>query len=59
MPGTGEICQQSGTYRFVMHVDGSIGCHPRSEKLVIQVSKGEIFPPVKSCKKTAIWILVE
>jgi len=59
MPKTGEICQRPGIYDFVRHVDGSAGCHPTSEEKMIPLSKGDTFPPIKSCKKGAIWTFVK
>jgi len=58
MPKTGEVCQRSGIYRFSGHTDGSIGCHPTYEEGEIPLSRGETFPPIRSCKKGAFWTFV-
>ena len=58
MPKTGEICERSGVYRFAGHTDGSVGCHPTSEEMEIPLSKGETFPPIRSCGKGAYWTFV-
>ena len=55
---TGEVCQFSGTYGFVTHADGTIGCHPTSEEMDIPLDVGDRFPPIKSCKKGAFWIFL-
>gem|GEM_PF-797359 len=58
MPHTGEICQRSGIYGFAGHVDRTTGCHPTSEERQIPLSKGERFPPIRSCGKAANWVFV-
>jgi len=55
MQKTGEICRQSGVYRFTGHTDGSVGCHPTSKEDEISLSKEETFPPIRSCGKGAFW----
>lgn len=58
MPHTGEICQRSGIYHFAGHMGGGTGCHPTSEERDIPLSKGETFPPIRSCGKAAYWTFV-
>ena len=55
MPKTGETCTRSGHYKFSGHADGSRGCHPTADENDIPMSVGKTFPPIKSCKKAAIW----
>lgn len=57
MPKTGETCQRSGVYRFAGHPDGSTACHTAEEN-EIPLSKGETFPPIRSCSKAAFWTFV-
>ena len=58
MPKTGEVANVSGIYRFAGHVDGSKGCHPTQDEREIPLAHGETFPPIRSCKKAAIWQFV-
>jgi len=58
MPTTGEICERSATYMFGGHLDGSWDCHLLSEQKELTLSKGDRFPPVRSCNKSAYWIFV-
>lgn len=57
MPVTGNVCDRSGIYEFAGHVDGSTGCHPRPEETEIPLAAGERFPPIRSCRKAALWEL--
>ena len=52
---TGEICQMSGHYKFVRHMDESIGCHETTDERDIPLHRGDPFPPVRHCEKGAIW----
>lgn len=55
---TGEKCITSGVYKFDGHTDGSMECHPTSDEKEIPLSEGETFPPIRSCKKGAYWVLI-
>lgn len=55
---TGEKAPVSGVYRFVRHIDSPPSCNPTSAENEIPLSKGETFPPHRSCGKGAIWSLV-
>ncbi len=52
---TGETAPQTGRYRFVRYVDGTTYPAPTAEESVIPLSRGETFPPVRSCNKAAWW----
>lgn len=53
---TGEKAPVTGSYRFVRHTD-STTCSPTENERHIPLSKGETFPPCKSCKTGAYWTL--
>ncbi len=56
---TGEEAPQSGTYEYDGPISDGATCEPTPEEKVIPLSKGEKFPPVKSCDKDggAYWKL--
>lgn len=51
---TGETCTSKGDYLFDGYLDGTTSPSPTSDELVIPLSVGETFPPVRSCDK-ACW----
>ena len=53
---TGERAPVSGVYQYVRHVSGSCGYTPAEKE--IPLSKGEIFPPHRSCSKSVVWKLI-
>lgn len=60
---TGDICQVSGLYRFVRHVGKSQKCHKFEDNLLVEMTKGEIFPPIDEitdmipvCGKPSYWV---
>lgn len=53
---TGEKATVSGDYDYVQHIDAT-GCLPTPEERRISLSKGETFPPHRSCSKGVIWRL--
>lgn len=55
---TGETCQTSGRYRFDGYTDGTSYPSPTSEEREIPLSRGETFPPIRSCNKACWWVLV-
>ncbi len=55
---TGQTAPQTGRYRFIRYVDGSMYPSPTAEESVIPLSRGETFPPVRSSNKAAWWQLV-
>jgi len=55
---TGQKCQESGVYIFVRHMDNSI-CQGSPGEKRIPLSKGETFPPHRSCSKGVIWALAQ
>jgi hypothetical protein len=54
---TGQVCEASGVYIFDGYTDGSTTPSPTEAERVIPLSKGEVFPPVKSKSKGAYWKL--
>ncbi len=54
---TREICPTSGVYTFDGYTDGTNSPSPTSEERFIPLSKGETFPPIRSCNKGAYWKL--
>ena len=58
MPKTGEICIVSGTYKWNGHSDGSISCGVTHNEYTIPMTRGNPFPPTRSCEKGAFWVLL-
>lgn len=50
---TGDKAPYTGRYEFVRYTDGSTTPAPTIEEKIIPLSRGEVFPPVKSCNKGA------
>jgi hypothetical protein len=48
---TGEECPKDGRYRFDGYTDGTSTPSPTWDEQEIPLSKGEIFPPVRSTNK--------
>lgn len=44
-------CPKSGNYCFDGYTEGTSTPQPTSDEMVIPLSKGEIFPPVRSANK--------
>ena len=58
---SGELVKKSGIYEYVAHVDPKsckADCQPTSAEREIPLSRGETFPPLRSCKEAAVWRLV-
>jgi len=58
---TGSKAPASGVYRYVSHAGAEKHdkeCMPSSSEMEVPLSKGEVFPPVRSCGKAATWKLV-
>lgn len=55
---TGETCTTSGGYEFDGYMDGTSSPTPRAEEKKIPVSRGEIFPPIRSAAKACWWKLI-
>ncbi|MFQ6134256.1 MAG: YjzC family protein [Nitrososphaerales archaeon] len=53
---TGEAAPASGEYEYVQHID-SYGCEPTQYERRVTLSKGERFPPHKSCSRSVVWRL--
>jgi hypothetical protein len=54
---TGQTAPVSGTYEFVRHI-GPTSCTPTAEERQIPLSRGETFPPHRSCNKGVVWQLI-
>jgi hypothetical protein len=52
---TGEQVQETGVYIFDGYLDGTNQPAPTNEERVIQLSAGEVFPPLRSCNKACWW----
>jgi hypothetical protein len=55
---TGEVCVISGRYRWDGYTDGARTPEPRPEEKDIPLSRGERFPPIRSCGKGCWWRLI-
>ncbi|MFH1264120.1 MAG: YjzC family protein [Planctomycetota bacterium] len=55
---TGEVCVFSGHYRWDGYLDGTRTPEPRPEEKEIPLSRGERFPPIRSCGKACWWKLI-
>jgi sporulation protein YlmC with PRC-barrel domain len=56
---TGQKVVQSGIYEYVYLKDlNTSECQPTKDEKELALSKGETFPPVRSCGKAAAWRLV-
>jgi hypothetical protein len=49
MPNTGDICQDSGIYKVIEHIN-----HPREITMV----RNNVFPPCSKCKNKVKYELV-
>lgn len=55
---TGAKCSMSGKYRFDGYVNAPVGtAKPTAEETVIPMNSGDTFPPVRSTKQAAWWVL--
>lgn len=55
---TGDTAPQTGRYQFVSYTDGTTSPSPTAEERIIPLSRGEVFPPIRSCNKGAYWRLI-
>ena len=55
---TGQVCTESGVYRFTRHVDGTY-CSPSPAEARIPLAKGNTFPPHRHANggKGVVWML--
>ena len=53
---TGEKAPWTGDYRCIGHTDPNKRCTINEEE--IPLSRGEVFPPHKSCNTGAYWNLI-
>jgi len=52
---TGEVAPHTGQYEFVRYTDGTTFPSPTAEERIIPLSKGEVFPPIRSANKACYW----
>lgn len=52
---TGEKSPANANYKWVKYTDGTRTPSPSAEEKRINLEKGEVFPPIHSCDKGAIW----
>lgn len=55
---TGDTASYTGRYQFVRYTDGTDKPAPTTDERVIPLSRGETFPPIRSCNKGAYWQLI-
>lgn len=55
---TGQRAPVSGRYDYVRHINGTF-CNPSPAERRIPLSKGETFPPHRSCNSGVVWMLAE
>lgn len=54
---TSDRCISSGSYVFDGYTDAAPAPPPTAEERVIPLSRGEIFPPIRSTNRGAYWRL--
>lgn len=54
---TGDTAPVTGQYEFVSYTDGTTTPAPTANERIIPLSRGEVFPPVRSSNKGAYWKL--
>lgn len=52
---TGQEAPYTSYYEFVYYTDDTTTPPPTSKERVIELIRGEIFPPIRSCNKGAWW----
>jgi hypothetical protein len=55
---TGQEAPQTGRYEWAGYTDGTQWPLPTAEERVIDLERGERFPPINSCDKGAYWRLI-
>jgi hypothetical protein len=53
----GELCPQSGRYRFYSYLDGTTLPPPLESELDIDLLEGDTFPSLLSNGKECLWLL--
>jgi hypothetical protein len=53
----GETAPVSERYDFVRHAGPDSSCHTTAGERNIPLSRGETFPPCRSCRTGALWRL--
>ncbi len=52
---TGQKAPRTSTYAWVCYTDGTQVPLPTKEEMSIRLTRGETFPPIRSCNKAAYW----
>ncbi|GAB6137470.1 YjzC family protein [Halanaerobaculum tunisiense] len=52
---TGNTSSANAYYEWVRYVDGTTTPRPTAEEKKIRLKRGEVFSPINSCDKGAIW----
>lgn len=52
---TGEKAPRAANYYFVRYTDGTTTPAPTRDEQTIRSSQGEVFPPIRSTNRGAIW----
>ena len=55
---TGESCPNTGIYGFDGYFDGTKYPRPTAEEEQIPLSRGEVFPPIRSASKACFWVFL-
>lgn len=55
---TGQTNTVSGDFEFDGYMDGTWSPSPTVNEQVIPLSRGETFPPIRSCDKACYWRLI-
>jgi hypothetical protein len=53
----GDLCSQSGHYRFYSYLDGTTLPPPLESELDIELLDGDTFPSILSSGKDCLWLL--
>ena len=56
---TGEESPWHARYRFDGYLDGTWAPSPTPEEQVIELTRGERFPPIRSAGKACWWKLIQ
>jgi hypothetical protein len=55
---TGQRAPVSGVYEYLRHIT-ALSCLPSAAERRIPLSRGEVFPPHRSCQSGVVWRLAE
>lgn len=55
---TGERSPSHARYAWEKYIDGTRDPQPTIEEIIISLDVNDVFPPVRSCNKGAVWKMV-